>query len=278
MQQALPVPAEFKPSKEGHATPMEVVDAPLRAGDLHYGYQSVADSLPNDPRVHAEKGSKKIFFKNFMDLRVNNVILPVAAKMLAPEQTKEVSGEGYLTVVILHEIAHGLGPAYAHVGGKQVTINEAIGPAHSGLEEAKADVTGIFLAKWLVDQKLLPASELNGVYGSYVAGIFRTLRFGTGETHGRAEMMEFNYLLEHKALSQGADGKYTIDYAAIPGAIEGLCKLLLTFEATGDRAGAEAWFTKYDVMPQSLMRALDATNGIPVDVTPDFELSQGVRP
>jgi hypothetical protein len=278
MQQALPIPAEDKPSKQGYATPMEVADAPLRAGDLRFGYQAVADNLPNDPRIHAEKGSKKIFFKNFMDLRVENVILPVAAKMLAADQTKDVSGQGYLTSAILHEISHGLGPAYAHVDGKQVTINEAIGPAYSGLEEAKADVTGIFLAKWLVDQKLLPASEMNDIYGSYVAGIFRTLRFGTGEAHGRAEMMEFNDLLEQGALTQAPDGRYTINYAAMPGAIAGLTKTLLMFEANGDRPGVEAWFAKYDVMPQSLSKALDATNGIPVDVTPDFELSEGVRP
>jgi hypothetical protein len=278
MQQALPVDAADKPSKQGYATPMEVADAPLRAGDLRYGYQAVADNLPNDPRVHAEKGSKKIFFKNFLDLRVENVILPVAAKMMTPEQVKDVSGEGYTTAVILHEISHGLGPVYAHVDGKQVTINEAIGPAYSGLEEAKADVTGIFLAKWLVDQKLIPASELNGIYGSYVGGIFRTLRFGTGEAHGRAEMMEFNYLLERGALKQNGDGLYAIDYAAMPGAISDLCKKLLTFEAEGDRAGVEAWMTKYDVMPAELTQALDATKGIPVDVTPEFELSKGVRP
>ncbi len=108
------------------------------------------------------RASKKIFFKNFMDARVNNVILPIAQTMLPPDQARAVSGEGYLTAVILHEISHGLGPAYAHVDGKQVRINEAIGPAYSGLEEAKADVTGIFLAKWLVDQRLLPAAELNG--------------------------------------------------------------------------------------------------------------------
>jgi hypothetical protein len=278
MQQALPVAAEDKPSKQGFATPMEVADAPLRAGDLHYGYQAVADNLPNDPRVHAEKGSKKIFFKNFMDLRVTNVILPVAGKMLAPAQSADVSGEGYLTGVILHEISHGLGPAYAHVGGKQITINEAIGPAYSGLEEAKADVTGIYLAKWLVDQKVLPASELNSIYGSYVAGILRTLRFGTGEPHGRAMMMEFNYLLEHDALTQGGDGRYTIDYGTIPTVIADLCKTLLTFEAQGDRAGVEAWFKKYNVMPPALTKALSATEGIPVDVTPEFELSLGVRP
>jgi hypothetical protein len=278
MQQALPVPAEDRPSKEGQATPMEVVDAPLRAGDLRYGYQAVADNLPNDARIHAEKGSKKMFFKNFMDLRVDNVILPIAGKMLAPEQAKDVSGEGYLTGVILHEISHGLGPAFAHVDGKQITINEAIGPIYSGLEEAKADVTGIYLAKWLIDQKLLPASELDGTYASYVSGILRTLRFGTGESHGKAMMMEFNYLQEHGALHQGEDGRYTIDYAAMPDAIAGLAKTLLMFEANGDRTGVEAWFAKYDVMPPSLTKALEATKGIPVDVTPEFELSQGVRP
>jgi hypothetical protein len=278
MQQALPVAAEDKPSKQGFATPMEVVDAPLRAGDLRYGYQAVADNLPNDPRVHAEKGSKKIFFKNFMDLRVQAVILPIAAKMLTPAQARQVSGEGYLAATVLHEISHGLGPVYAHMGGKQVDIREAIGPAYSGLEEAKADVTGIFLAKWLADQKILPPSELERVYASYVAGIFRTLRFGTGEAHGRAEMMEFNVLVERGALKLGKDGRYTMDNAVMPAAIEGLCRQLLTFEAEGDRAGAEAWLAKYDVMPESLSKALETTGEIPVDVTPEFELSKGVRP
>jgi hypothetical protein len=280
MQQALPVPADSgaRPSKEGFATPMEVADAPLRAGDLHYGYQAVADNLPNDPRIHAEKGSKKIFFKNFMDARVNNVVLPIAGKMLSAEQTKDVSGEGYLTGVILHEISHGLGPAFAQIDGKQVAINEAIGPAYSGLEEAKADVTGIYLAKWLVDQKLIPAADLNGIYASYVAGIFRTLRFGTAEAHGRAELMEFNVLLEQKAISQGANGRFAIDYAAMPAAIAALDKQLLLFEAKGDRAGVEAWFARYDVMPPSLTRALESTRDIPIDITPVFALSSEARP
>lgn len=274
MQAALPIDEADKPSTAGHATPMEVMDAPLRAGDLRYGYQAVADNLPNDPRIHAEKGSKKIFFKNFMDARVENVILPIAGRMMTADQAKDVSGDGYLTFTILHEISHGLGPAWAHVNGEQVAINEAIGPAYSGLEEAKADVTGMYLAKWLLDQKLLPENETHGVYASYVAGIFRTLRFGTGEAHGRAQMMEFNYLLEKGALTQGVDGRYTVDYAAMPAAIAELCKALLTFEARGNRAGAEAWFAKYDVMPESLQRALDATQGIPVDVTPEFELGE----
>ena len=278
MQQALPLAAADKPSKAGHATPMEVADAPLRAGDLRYGYQPVADNLPNDARIHAEKGSKKIFFKNFMDARVNAVILPIAAKMLTAEQVKDVTADGYLTSTILHEISHGLGPAYAHIDGRQVDIREAIGGSYSGLEEAKADVTGIYLAKWLVDQKVLPEATLHTIYGSYVAGIFRTLRFGTGEAHGRAEMMEFNYLLEKGALRQNEDGRYVIDYSKMPGAIASLTEKLLSFEAVGDRAGVEAWFAKYDVMPASLTKVLETTKDIPVDIAPEFELSRGVRP
>jgi hypothetical protein len=278
MQQALPIPKEDKPSKEGQATPMEVADAPLRAGDLRYGYQAVADNLPNDARIHAEKGSKKIFFRNFMDARVSNVILPIAEELMTPEQVKDVSGQGYLTSVILHEISHGLGPAYARIDGKQVDIREAIGPAFGGLEEAKADVTGIFLAKWLADEKLLPQSVLRAIYASYVAGLFRTLRFGTSEAHGRAEMMEFNYLLEHKALHQRNDGRYVIVFDAMPAVIEELATKLLLFEAQGDRAGVEAWYSKYDAMPEALTKALLTTKDIPIDILPEFELSKGVRP
>ena len=132
MQDALPLEPADRPSKRGHLTPMEVMDAPFRAGDLRYGYQAVADNLPNDPRIHQEKGTKKIFFKNFMDARVNNVVLPVAQKLMAPAQAAKVSGEGYLAATLLHEISHGLGPAFARKNGKQIDIREAIGPAECG--------------------------------------------------------------------------------------------------------------------------------------------------
>ena len=276
IQDALPVDAAARPSKRGHLTPMEVMDAPYRAGDLLHGYQAVADNLPNDPRIHQEKGTKKIFFKNFMDARVNYVILPIAQKLMQPAQATRASGEGYLAGTLLHEIAHELGPAFARRDGKQVDIREAIGPAYSGLEEAKADAAGMFGLKWLVDHGALPQDRLEEYYASYVAGIFRTLRFGTGEAHGRAEMMEFNYLLESRALSF-AGGRYTIDYARMPGAIAQLAKELLTMEATGDRARAEAWFAKYDKMPADLTAALAATKGIPVDIEPVFSFKDEVR-
>jgi hypothetical protein len=270
MQDALPLAPADRPSKRGHLTPMEVMDAPFRAGDLRYGYQAVADNLPNDPRIHQEKGTKKIFFRNFMNARVTYVVLPIAKKLMQPEQAAKASGEGYLACTLLHEISHGLGPAFAHKAGKQMDINEAIGPAYSGLEEAKADVAGMFGLQWLMDHGALPKSRAEEYYASYVAGIFRTLRFGTGEAHGRAEMMEFNYLLEQQALKRTPDGKYVVDYKRIPTALAQLAKELLDMEATGDRGRVESWFTKYDRMPADLKAALAATTGIPVDIEPVF--------
>src|SRR6202522_4718744 len=139
IQDALPRAVEDRPSKHGLGAPMEVMDTPFRAGDLNHGYQAVADNLPNDPRVHELKGSKKLFFKNFMDARVNYVILPVARKLMEPEQAAKVSGEGYLLTTIMHEICHGLGPAYSRTSSGKTDIREAIGPAFGGLEEAKAE-------------------------------------------------------------------------------------------------------------------------------------------
>ena len=276
IQDALPLDPADRPSKRGHVTPMEVMDAPYRAGDLRYGYQAVADNLPNDPRIHQEKGSKKIFFKNFLDARVRYVILPVAQRLMAPEQAAKATGEGYLAGTLLHEISHELGPTFARVQGKQVDINEAIGPAYSGLEEAKADVTGMFGLKWLVDHGALPQASLEEYYASYVAGLLRTLRFGVGEAHGRAETMEFNYLLESRAVTR-AGSRYAIDYARMPAVVAQLARELLEIEATGDRPRAESWFAKYDKIPADLEKALAATKDIPVDIDPVFSFKDEVR-
>ncbi len=276
IQDALPVEASARPSKRGHLTPMEVMDAPYRAGDLRHGYQAVADNLPNDPRIHQEKGTKKIFFKNFMDARVSYVVLPIARLLMQPDQAAKASAEGYLAAVLMHEISHELGPDFARRGGRQVDIREAIGPAYAGLEEAKADVVGMYGLKWLVDHGALPKQRLDEYYASYVAGILRTLRFGTGEAHGRAQMMEFSYLAEQHALRYER-GRYAIDFARMPAAITALARELLQMEATGDRARAEGWFTKYDRMPPELKTALLATSAIPVDINPVFSFPDNVK-
>ncbi|HVH87569.1 MAG TPA: hypothetical protein VM912_12650 [Terriglobales bacterium] len=268
LQDALPLAAEDRPSKAGQPSPMEVMDTPFRGGDLRHGYQAVADNLPNDPRIHEQKGTKKIFFKNYMDARVNYVILPLAKRIMDPAQAAQASANGYMASTVMHEISHGLGPAYARTPSGKEDIREALADVFPGLEEAKADVIGMFGLKFLVDKGVLPKEREQEYYSSYVAGIFRTVRFGVGEAHGRAEMMEFNYLSEQKAIVRDNSGRYHVDYGKMPDAIAALAKELLEQEATGDRNRAAAWFQKYDVMPGELKSSLAQVRDVPVDVDP----------
>jgi len=277
IQDALPLAPEDRPSLAGKAAPMEVMDAPFRAGDLRHGYQAVADNLPNDPRIHEEKGSKRIFFKNFMDARVNEVVLPVARRLMREDQAAKASADGYLADVMMHEICHGLGPAFSRTDGGRLPIREAIGGIFSALEEAKADVTGMFGLAWLIDRGALPRERLEEYYASYVAGIFRTVRFGVGEAHGRAQMMEFNYLAEQGAIRKEPSGRYAIDGGRIPGAFAALARELLETEARGDRGRAEAWFARYDKMPAGLAAALEAAKDLPVDIDPVVPFPEGVE-
>jgi hypothetical protein len=278
LQEALPLSREDLPSKRGKQSPMEVMDSPYRAGDLLHGYQAVADNLPNDPRIHEQKGSKKIFWKNFMDARVNYIILPLAKRIMQQDQAAMASGEGYLTDTLMHEISHGLGPAFARTAKGKTDVREAIGPKYAGLEEAKADVVGELGMKWLVDHNAFPKEKQNAVYASYVAGIFRTVRFGIAEAHGAAEMMEFNYLAEQGAIHRDSKtGLYGISFDRMPAAISSLAKELLEQEATGDRNRTESWFNKYAVMPPELSAALAKAADIPVDVDPEFDFHPALR-
>jgi len=278
LQDWLPLAPEDRPSKRGKQSPMEVMDAIYRSGDLLHGYQAVADNLPNDPRIHEQKGSKKIFWKNFMDARVNYVILPLAGRVMRPDQVPLVTGEGVLDWVILHEISHGLGPAFARTLQGKTDIREAIGPSYSALEEAKADVVGVLCVQWLVEHGVIPREKQNMLYASYMGETFRTVRFGVGEAHGKGRIMEFNYLAEQGAVRRdAATGYYEVDFTKMPAAIALLAKELLEQEATGDRARVERWFSKYGQMPVELTAALAKSSDIPVDVDPDFDFHPALR-
>jgi hypothetical protein len=269
LQEALPLGPEDLPSKRGRASPMAVADSPYRGGDLRHGYQAVANNLPNDPKILEEKGSKKTFFKNFLDARVNYVIVPIAKRLMRPSDAGLVTGEGYLAGTLMHEIAHGLGPAWARRDGKRVDIREAIGAESSGLEEAKADAVGMFGLKWLADRKKIPAEDLRVAYASQVAGLLRTLRFGAAEAHAVSELMQFNYLRSRGAIAF-EDGRYGVDYERMPEAMAALARELLEIEASGDAARAGRWFAKYRGEPPELREALASIKDIPVDIDPVF--------
>jgi hypothetical protein len=276
IQDSLPLAPADRPSKQGQDTPLEVMEAPFRSGDLTHGYQAVADNLPNDPRIHEQQGSKKIFFKNFMDARVDYVMVPLAKQWMRPDQATKVTSEGYMMGTILHEISHGLGPAFARTVAGKVSIREAIGPIYGGLEEAKADTLGMYGLKWLVDRGALPKQKLQEYYASYAGDLLRTVRFGVGEAHGQAELMEFNYLRERGAIRREASGRYAIDYTKMPTAIADLSAELLDMEAKGDRVRAESWFRKYDVLPEELKISLESASGVPVDIDPVYSFPEKV--
>jgi hypothetical protein len=278
LQQSLPLPTSELPSKRGKQSPMEVVDAIYRSGDLLHSYQAVADNLPNDPRIHVLKGSKKIFWKNFLDARVNYINLPLARNLMIPSQAAMASGEGTLQFIVLHEISHGLGPSFARAGGRKTPIGQAIGPEYSALEEAKADVVGMRCVYWLVQHGVIPRDQLDGIYASYLAETYRTVRFGIAEAHGKGSMMELSYLADQGAIHRDpSTGLYEGDFAKMPAAFDALAKKLLQLEASGDRAGTEAWFKKYAVMPPELSAALAKCSDVPVDVDPDFDFHPPLR-
>jgi hypothetical protein len=206
------------------------------------------------------------------------VVLPLAHRLMPESQAAKVSEEAYLAGTVMHEVSHGLGPAFAHnASGDKVVIREAIGPIYSGLEEAKADVVGMFALKWLADHGVVSKEQLESDYASYVADFLRAARFGSAEAHGQAEMMEFNYYLEHGAVRRLPSGRYAFDYAKMPGAVENLARELLEMEATGDRERAEAWFRKYDAVPPELKKSLATANAVPIDVDPQFSFPREVK-
>lgn len=217
---------------------------------------------------------------------MNYVILPLAQRIMRADQASLVTPEGLLDFVTLHEISHGLGPAYARVPAGTGTattwaktdVREAIGPQYAALEESKADITGMRNMAWLADHGVIPKSKLPEIYSSFLGETFRTIRFGIAEAHGAGSMMELSYLTEQGAIRRDpATGLYEVNFDKISGALESLDKELLEQEATGDRARTEKWFAKYAVMPPELAAALAKASDVPVDVDPDFDFHPVLR-
>ena len=277
MQEALPLAAEDKPSKQGQRMPMEVMDSPFRTGDLGHGYQAVADNLPNDARIHAEKGTQEDLLQEFYG-RPRQLRHPAHGQARHGSRAgNKVTGEGYLATTLMHEIAHGLGPTFARVNGKQVDIREAIGASYSGLEEAKADVVGMLGLQWLMDKGYVSKDKAEEYYVSYVADLFRSMRFGAGEAHSTAETMEFNYLSEQGAIRRDPvrplRGGRSQDCRRNCVARQGIA---------GDRGhGRSRPFRKVVCklrkLPRELTKALESAKNVPVDIDPVFTFPRKIQ-
>ena len=274
IQQSLPLSTADKPALPGQNS-LEVADSPFRTGDFLHGEQALAVTLP----IGADGSRKKIFFKNFAETEFRFVIQPQARKMMDPSQSGEPTPSGYLNWLVMRELGRDLGPASARVNGKQLAIPQALGPIDVALEEAKADVAGMYAMRWLVEHNVLPPEREREVDACYLASLLHSVRrLGATEARHRAQLMEFNYLVEQGAILShpGIRGHgtarvvFALDYLKLPAAIAALNRELLEIEASGDRLRAEQWFVRYGGVGSSLRASLESTRNIPLEIFPKF--------
>ena len=278
MEKNLPIPDEYKNSKRGSESPLSVVEVLFTAGDTRAGVQTSAFNLPNDEVVREKKGSKKVMLKNVIRAKHDKILIPIAREMMLAAQAGEVSFDAFFNHTLLHEMAHGLGPGTITVerDGRKIetTVNRELRDLYSTIEEAKADTLGLFETLYLVDRGFFPAEFREHVYATLVAGFFRSVRFGATEAHGRANVIQFNYLLEKGGVVKDAEGRYGYDAAKMPGAVRSLTTDLLMIEAKGDYEAAKAFIGKYGTLSAEVVKKLSGLTAIPTDIRPTYTVEK----
>jgi len=283
----LPIDPAYRNPKLGAAAPIRVVDEILSAGDGAHGVQTAAYNLPNDDRVVQQKGSKRVMLRNVQEAKFRSVLLPIARRMLTQDAMVDVSFEPFFTHILAHELMHGLGPHQIKVQGRDSTPREELKDLYAPIEEAKADVTGLFALQYLMDHptdpemgKLLPSDEAaeRQLYTTYLASSFRSLRFGPNEAHGKGMALQFNWLRDQGAFVVLSNQTFSIDLTKMKTAIAALDHNLLTVEAEGDYAGAKKMLDELGVIRPELQQALKKLEGIPTDIAPIFTTAEELAP
>lgn len=270
LESALPVPEEHKTLDRAFTSPISVVDVAYTAGDTRAGVQTLAFNLPNDPRVREQEGSKKVMLKNVIQAKFDNILKPIARAVLDSAQAERIGVEPYFVRILMHELAHGLGPDYV-TGDTTMTVNKALRERYSALEEAKADAVGTHSLRVLTQRGVYEESFLEEVYVDHVADLFRCVRFGVGEAHGKGCLSQFNYLRERGAIDFDEEtGRYAADMDTMPDAMAALAREYLTIEATGDYEGAGAFMEEYGQLTPEMEAALERLESVPVDIDPTY--------
>jgi Peptidase family M49 len=270
LERNLPIPDEHKNFNRGTDSPIRVVDLVATAGDAAAGVMTLAYNLPNDERVREAKGSKKVLMRNVMHAKYDRILVPIAERVLAADQVGHVSFDAYFDEVLHHELAHGLGPGKITVDGRPTEVRLELKDLYSTLEEAKADVMGVYDILALVDKGTIDRALLDSLEPTYVAGLFRAARFGVGEAHGQGVVAQFNYLLEKGALAVDADGRFRAVPEKFPAAIRALLHDMLMLQARGDYAATAEFLARYGTASASLLAAIDRLGDVPVDIRPIF--------
>jgi hypothetical protein len=272
MEENLPIPPEYKSEVKGLTAQFVIVRDIIRTGEAIAGYQAVATNLPNDPAVHAKKGTKKTFWKNMFEARFNTIIKPVSMRLIDESQRAYLSDEGFFLDVLMHEICHAVGPRTVKVGPKKgMAANAAIGPEYSPLEENKADMAGLHSVAMLIDKGVIDRSLEKKVWVSFLGSLFRSIRFGLNEAHGKAAAIELNYLWKNGGiLYDPAKKTWSVDFANIRQGVSKLAAELLILEGNGDGDKVKAFFAQWSYMTPELQGSLDAVKDIAIDVLPVY--------
>ena len=272
----LPIEPALRNSSLGALAPIRVVNLVFAAGDGNRGVQTAAYNLPNDERVIKEKGSKRVMLKNVQHAKFDLVLTPIAKVALAPGTQAQVSFDAFFTHILMHELMHGLGPHNITVAGKATTVRQSLKDTYSTIEEAKADISGLWALQHLVDRGVLRRELADTMYTTFLASAFRSIRFGINEAHGRGIALQLNYLLDQGAVRVAPDGTFAIDTAKIKGAVEGLTRQIMMLQAHGDYAAAQALVATATVRPD-VQKVLDRLSGVPVDIAPRFTTADALE-
>jgi len=266
----LPIPDEHKNLDRGTESPIRVVDVLFVAGDTKAGVQTLAFNLPNDERVREAKGSKKVMLRNILRAKFDKILVPIAERVLAPEDLARVSFDAFFNESLHHELSHGLGPGLINIDGRDTEVRLELKELYSTMEEAKADVMGIYNILALIDKGVMPKELRESLEATYVAGLFRAARFGVHEAHGQGVVSQFNYLLEKGALVVDSEGRFHALSEEFPAAIETLLNEMLMLQATGDYEGTARFLETYGKATEPLLKAIGRLDDVPVDIRPSF--------
>jgi hypothetical protein len=266
----LPIDPKYRNPKLGALSPIVVVNEIFCAGDASHGVQTAAYNLPNDERVTREKGSKRVMLKNVQDAKFAKTLIPISKIALATVDQKNTSFNAFFTHVVMHELMHGLGPHDVTINGRHSTVREELKETYSALEEAKADISGLFALQYMIDKGVVDKSLERTLYTTYLASSFRTLRFGTNDAHGLGMAVQFNYLLDQGGFIANKDGTFSVNPAKIKQGVEGLTREIMTIQAEGSYEKAKDLGARLGAVRPEVQRALDKMGNIPVDIEPKF--------
>ncbi len=271
MERNLPEPDEYRNPNRGAESPIRVVQEVYTAGDARSGVQTAAFNLPNDEVVREQKGSKKVLLKNVMDAKFRQSGRPIAVRVLDDAHTGDVTFDAFFNHVLFHELSHGLGPGLiAQPNGERVDVRLVLKNLYSTIEECKADVLGIWNIQYAMDQKLLTSFAEKQLFATYAGLMFRSMRFGIDEAHGRGTAVQWNWMRENNAIVRTAAGRYTVDSGRMRAAVKSLATELLTIEATGDFDRAQRLLDRYGVTTPEIDAVNAGLRDLPVDITPVF--------